>query len=51
MICQKILRDRKEIPEKCSGCVLVTECGGGCPLVYLQTIDNKRKGDSNANPA
>lgn len=47
----KKLRDRKEIPEKCSGCVLVTECGGGCPLVYLQTIDNTRKGDSNANPA
>ena len=27
------LRDRKGIPEKCSTCALVTECGGGCPLV------------------
>lgn len=27
------LRERKEIPNKCSVCSLVTECGGGCPLV------------------
>jgi radical SAM protein with 4Fe4S-binding SPASM domain len=27
------LRERKNIPEKCSTCSLVTECGGGCPLV------------------
>jgi radical SAM protein with 4Fe4S-binding SPASM domain len=27
------LRERREIPEKCSICSLVTECGGGCPLV------------------
>jgi radical SAM protein with 4Fe4S-binding SPASM domain len=27
------LRERKEIPEKCSACPLVMECGGGCPLV------------------
>ena len=27
------LRERKGIPEKCSACSLVSECGGGCPLV------------------
>jgi radical SAM protein with 4Fe4S-binding SPASM domain len=27
------LRERKGIPEKCSACALVKECGGGCPLV------------------
>ena len=26
------LRERKNIPEKCSGCLLLQECGGGCPL-------------------
>ena len=26
------LRERKNLPEKCSGCVLLAECGGGCPL-------------------
>lgn len=28
------LRDRKWIPSKCSSCSLVTECGGGCPLIF-----------------
>jgi len=27
------LRWRKDIPEKCLVCPLVSECGGGCPLV------------------
>ena len=27
------LRERNNVPEKCSVCSLVTECGGGCPLV------------------
>jgi radical SAM protein with 4Fe4S-binding SPASM domain len=27
------LRERKHIPDKCIVCSLVTECGGGCPLV------------------
>jgi radical SAM protein with 4Fe4S-binding SPASM domain len=27
------LRERKSIPEKCQTCSIVTECGGGCPLV------------------
>ncbi len=26
------LRERKDIPEKCKNCVLLPECGGGCPL-------------------
>jgi radical SAM protein with 4Fe4S-binding SPASM domain len=26
------LRERKWVPEKCKGCSLLTECGGGCPL-------------------
>ena len=26
------LRERKGIPERCSACALVKECGGGCPL-------------------
>jgi radical SAM protein with 4Fe4S-binding SPASM domain len=28
------LRERKAIPEKCGDCVLLTECGGGCPLQW-----------------
>jgi radical SAM protein with 4Fe4S-binding SPASM domain len=27
------LRERKNIPQKCNACSLVSECGGGCPLV------------------
>jgi radical SAM protein with 4Fe4S-binding SPASM domain len=27
------LRERKSLPDKCSNCALVKECGGGCPLV------------------
>jgi radical SAM protein with 4Fe4S-binding SPASM domain len=26
------LRERRYIPSKCKGCVLLQECGGGCPL-------------------
>ncbi len=26
------LRERRDIPAKCSGCALLPECGGGCPL-------------------
>lgn len=29
------LRERKGLPEKCVTCVLVQECGGGCPLVMI----------------
>jgi len=28
------LRERKGLPEKCSGCLLLAECGGGCPLQF-----------------
>jgi radical SAM protein with 4Fe4S-binding SPASM domain len=28
------LRERKGLPEKCSGCELIAECGGGCPLQF-----------------
>ncbi len=29
------LRERRNIPEKCHGCSLLVECGGGCPLKFL----------------
>lgn len=29
------LRERHYLPEECSGCALIRECGGGCPLAYL----------------
>ncbi|MFX0101616.1 MAG: SPASM domain-containing protein, partial [Candidatus Hodarchaeota archaeon] len=28
----KTIRNRKNLPEKCNGCDLVSVCGGGCPL-------------------
>ncbi len=28
------LRERHGLPEKCNGCSLVPECGGGCPLQF-----------------
>jgi radical SAM protein with 4Fe4S-binding SPASM domain len=27
------LRERRYLSEKCKGCLLVSECGGGCPLI------------------
>jgi radical SAM protein with 4Fe4S-binding SPASM domain len=30
-LCLK-LRERSELPQKCFGCSLLPECGGGCPL-------------------
>ncbi len=30
------LRERQGLPEKCSGCPVVSECGGGCPLKFEQ---------------
>ena len=32
------LRERQELPQKCNGCSLVSECGGGCPLQFEETI-------------
>jgi radical SAM protein with 4Fe4S-binding SPASM domain len=31
------LRERKYIDEKCQGCTLLVECGGGCPLTPIQS--------------
>jgi radical SAM protein with 4Fe4S-binding SPASM domain len=28
------LRERRALPAKCSGCPVVSECGGGCPLQF-----------------
>ncbi|GAB4480658.1 MAG: hypothetical protein OHK0031_01980 [Anaerolineales bacterium] len=28
------LRERLDLPEKCEGCAIVAECGGGCPLQF-----------------
>ena len=28
------LRERKNLPQKCDGCALLAECGGGCPLQF-----------------
>ncbi len=28
------LRERQGLPEKCEGCPVVAECGGGCPLKF-----------------
>ncbi len=28
------LRERKNLPQKCDGCALLPECGGGCPLQF-----------------
>ena len=28
------LRERQGLPEKCGGCALLSECGGGCPLQF-----------------
>ncbi len=28
------LRERQGLPEKCTGCKLLAECGGGCPLQF-----------------
>ncbi len=28
------LRERRGLPAKCNGCPVVSECGGGCPLMF-----------------
>jgi radical SAM protein with 4Fe4S-binding SPASM domain len=28
------LRERQDLPQKCTGCALLAECGGGCPLQF-----------------
>jgi radical SAM protein with 4Fe4S-binding SPASM domain len=34
------LRERKELPDKCIKCSLVKECGGGCPLIMINSGKN-----------
>jgi len=34
------LRERRNIPAKCRTCVLLSECGGGCPL-YFQHVNDQ----------
>ncbi len=33
------LRERRGLPEKCTGCGLLAECGGGCPLQFEEHTD------------
>lgn len=33
------LRERKNLPEKCTGCALLAECGGGCPLAHQHALE------------
>ena len=35
------LRERQGLPEKCTGCAYLAECGGGCPLQFesLQNVE------------
>jgi len=33
------LRERQGLPEKCNGCALLVECGGGCPLQFEKPIE------------
>ena len=32
------LRERQGLPGKCTGCELLSECGGGCPLQFEKTV-------------
>jgi radical SAM protein with 4Fe4S-binding SPASM domain len=32
------LRERQALPEKCNGCTLLAECGGGCPLQFEEPV-------------
>ncbi|MDI6770333.1 MAG: SPASM domain-containing protein [Anaerolineales bacterium] len=32
------LRERQGLPEKCAGCALLSECGGGCPLQFEENL-------------
>jgi radical SAM protein with 4Fe4S-binding SPASM domain len=36
------LRERQGLPEKCNGCALLAECGGGCPLQFEQPVALER---------
>jgi len=32
------LRERQGLPDKCTGCALLPECGGGCPLQFEKPV-------------
>ena len=32
------LRERQGLPDKCIGCALLAECGGGCPLQFEEPV-------------
>lgn len=36
------LREHKNLPEKCYDCLLVNECGGGCPLTHQLELTSDR---------
>jgi len=36
------IRERKYVPESCTGCGLLPECGGGCPLVLQKKQEGVR---------
>jgi radical SAM protein with 4Fe4S-binding SPASM domain len=36
------LRERANIPTKCVGCEILSECGGGCPLKFLNDTTQSR---------
>lgn len=31
------LRERRNLPEKCGSCALISQCGGGCPLAFAES--------------
>ena len=33
------LRERRKLPAKCDSCILVAECGGGCPLQFSESLE------------
>jgi radical SAM protein with 4Fe4S-binding SPASM domain len=35
------LRERRQLPAKCTGCDLLAECGGGCPLQFAENMDHQ----------
>lgn len=37
------LRERQGLPEKCHDCLLLTECGGGCPLQFANASESERR--------
>jgi len=39
------LREHKNIPDKCRNCVLLSECGGGCPLYFQHVNESKEYED------